>query len=176
MGYSILQENQKKRIELPLWLLVCFSMFNAWQMGFIYFMGPSLVLDGRTPLPINMDNVTMLIAVGYVLSILLLIFLPQLVVRSARITTVATLVSVLGLFLPLSAEVLTLLLYLQTFCCCFMIGFETFIISNLFSEKSTINHLTVAYGVALVIIAVVQNDLFPVSFPKGGAAPLCTQG
>ena len=172
MGYSILQENQKKRIELPLWLLVCFSMFNVWQMGFIYFMGPSLVLDGRTPLPINMDNVTMLIAVGYVLSILLLIFLPQLVVWSARVTTVATLVSVLGLFLPLSAEVLTLLLYLQTFFCCFMIGFETFIISNLFSEKSTINHLTVAYSVSLVIIAVVQNDLFPVSFPVFRASTL----
>ncbi len=165
MGYSILQENHKKRINPPLWLLVCFSMFCAWQMGFIYFMGPSLVLDGRTPLPINMDNVTMLIAAGYVLSIILMIFLPQLVVWAARITTVVALVSVIGLFLPLTAEALTLLLYLQTFCCCFMIGFETFTISNLFSEKSTINHLTVAYSVALVITAVVQNDLFPVSFP-----------
>ena len=52
MYHSILSENQRKRLDLPLWMLICFSMFNAWQMGFIYFMGPSLVLDGRTPLPI----------------------------------------------------------------------------------------------------------------------------
>ena len=165
MHHSILSGNQAKRLDLPLWMLICFSMFNAWQMGFIYFMGPSLVLGGRTPLPIDMDNVTMLIAAGYVLSIIYMIAFPRLVVWAARMTTAAALLSVVGLFFPLSAETLTLLLYIQTFCCCFMIGFETFTISNLFSERSTVTHLTVAYAVALVIVAVVQNDLFPISFP-----------
>ena len=165
MYHSILSENQRKRLDLPLWMLICFSMFNAWQMGFIYFMGPSLVLDGRTPLPISMDNVTALIAAGYVLSILFMIALPHLVVWAARISTAVSLLSVIGLFFPLSAQTLTLLLYIQTFCCCFMIGFETFIISHLFTERSTVSHLTLAYSVALVLIAVVQNDLFPVSFP-----------
>ena len=80
MNHSILSDNQAKRLELPLWMLVCFSMFNAWQMGFIYFMGPSLVLDGRTPLPVDMDNVTMLIAAGYIISIIYMIILPHLVV------------------------------------------------------------------------------------------------
>ena len=46
-----------------------------------------------------------------------------------------------------------------------MIGFVTFTISNLFSERSTVLHLTVAYAVALFIVAVAQSDLFPVSFP-----------
>lgn len=165
MNHSILSDNQAKRLELPLWMLVCFSMFNAWQMGFIYFMGPSLVLDGRTPLPVDMDNVTMLIAAGYIISIIYMIILPHLVVWTARITTFVTLMSVAGLFFPLSAGTLTLLLYIQTFCCCFMIGFETFTISNLFSERSTVLHLTVAYSPALFIVAVVQNDWFPVSFP-----------
>ena len=165
MHHSILSVNQSKRLDLPLWMLICFSMFNAWQMGFIYFMGPSLVLDGRTPLPIDMDNVTMLIAAGYVLAIIYMTAVPHLVVRAARISTVVALLSVIGLFFPLSAEILTLLLYVQTFVCCFMIGFETFTISNLFSERSTVRHLTVAYAVGLVIVAVVQNDLFPISFP-----------
>ena len=165
MEHSVLADNQSRRLELPLWMLVCFSMFNAWQMGFIYFMGPSLVLDGRTPLPIDMDNVTTLIAAGYVLAIIYMIVLPHMVVWAARITTMTALLSVIGLYFPFSAETLTLLLYLQTFCCCFMIGFETFTISNLFSERSTIAHLTVAYAVALILVAIVQNDLFPVSFP-----------
>ena len=165
MSHSILSDNQSLRLDLPMWMLLCFAMFNAWQMGFIYFMGPSLVLNGRTPLPINMDNVTMLIAAGYICSILFMIVLPHLVVWAARATAAAALVSVAGLFLPLSAQDLTLLLYIQTFCCCFMIGFETFIISNLFSERGNVLHLTVAYAAALCIVAVVQNDLFPVSFP-----------
>ena len=165
MRHSILSENQKRRLDLPLWMLICFSMFCVWQMGFIYFMGPSLVLDGRTPLPIDMDNVTMLIALGYVLAIIYMIAVPHLVVWAARITTVAALVSVVGLFLPLSGQQITMLLYIQTFCCCFMIGFETFTISNLFSEHSTVVHLTAAYAVAMILISVVQNDLFPVTFP-----------
>ena len=165
MEHFILSDNQTRRLDLPLWMLVCFSMYCVWQMGFIYFMGPSLVVDGRTPVPIDMDNVTSLIAVGYVCAILFMIVLPHLVVWACRITTVAALLSAVGLFFPLSAETLALLLYAQTFCCCFMIGFETFVISNLFSERGTVTHLTVAYAVALFLIAVVQNDLFPVSFP-----------
>lgn len=164
MRHSILSENQARRLEQPLWMLLCFSMFNVWQMGFIYFMGPSLVLDGRTPLPIDMDNVTLLIALGYVCAIIYMIVLPHFMVWAARITTAVALCSVIGLFLPLSAVALTGLLYVQTFCCCFLIGFETFIISNLFSEHSTIRHLTVAYTAALVLVAVVQNDFLPVSF------------
>ena len=164
MHLSILSENQSKRMEQPLWMLICFAMFNAWQMGFIYFMGPSLVLDGRTPLPISMDNVTALIAAGYVLSIIFMLALPRLVVWAARVTAGCALLSILGLYLPLSAPGLTALLYVQTFCCCFMIGFETFIISNLFSERSCILHLTAAYAVALFITALVQNDLMAISF------------
>ena len=165
MKHAVLLQNQNKRLEMPFWMLVCFAMFNMWQMGFIYFMGPSLVLDGRTPLPIDMDNVTTLIAAGYVLAIILIIVLPHVVVWAARITAAVALVTVVGLFLPLPASALTMLLYLQTFCCCFMISFETFIIAHLFTERSAIVHLTLGYSVSLVVIAVVQNDLYPVSFP-----------
>ena len=39
MNHGILLENQKKRLDQPLWMLICFAMFNFWQMGFIYFVG-----------------------------------------------------------------------------------------------------------------------------------------
>ena len=165
MMHTTLSVNQSRRQDMPFWMLVCFAMFNTWQMGFIYFMGPSLVLNGRTPLPIDMDNVTMLIAASYVLSIIYMCVQPYRVVQAARASAAVALASVIGLFLPLSAESLTMLLYVQTFCCCFMIGFETFIISNLFTERSTIVHLTTAYAIGLVLIAFVQNDWFAVSFP-----------
>ena len=52
MNESLLTENLKKRQDKPLWLLVCFAMFSFWQMGFIYFVGPSLTIDGKTLCPL----------------------------------------------------------------------------------------------------------------------------
>jgi len=165
MKHAILRENEEKRLKVPFGLLLCFAMFTFWQMGFIYFMGPALSINGRTPLPISMDNVTTIIAVSYVLSILWMIFLPRFVIRAARVSTLVALFTVLGLFLPLSDEILRTLIYIHVFSCCFMIGFETFVMVNFFSEESTIMHLTVAYGVALFLIAIVQNDFLPITFP-----------
>lgn len=165
MNYSILLENQSKRKDFPLWQLFCFAMFCFWQMGFIYFMGPSLTINGRTPLPIDMDNITSLIVACYVLSILYMIFLPQYVVWAERIATIVAMVTALGLFLPLPDGALKGLIYLHVFCCCLMIGFETFVIVNYFSEDSAIQALTAGYGLALALIAVVQNDYLPISFP-----------
>ena len=134
-------------------------------MGFIYFVGPSLTIDGKVPLPINMDNATALIAICYVLSIAWMIFLPKLVVWAQRIATSVALATAVCLFLPLGDEALRLLIYIQIFCCCFMIGFETFVITNYFTEKSNITYLTIAYGVAVLMIAGIQNEVMPITFP-----------
>ena len=147
-------------------MLICFAMFCFWQMGFIYFVGPMLNIDGRTPLPMDMDNVTILIVLAYVLTIAFMAVIPQHVIWACRITTAVTLVSAIGLFLPLGEDALRLLIYAQVFGCCFMIGFESFIMINYFSEKSVITHLTVAYGVALAMISMVQNDFTPIAFPQ----------
>ncbi len=165
MNDLILLENQKKRQNPPLWMLVCFAMFCFWQMGFIYFVGPTLTVNGKTPLPIDMDNATTLIAVCYVFSILWMIFAPKTVVWTQRIVTGVALLSAGGLFLPLPDDVMRFLIYTQIFSCCLMIGFETFIMVNFFSEKSNIKHLTLAYGIALFMIAFVQNDFLPITFP-----------
>ncbi len=165
MNNQMLFENQKKRYEKPLWELICFAMFCFWQMGFIYFMGPSLTIDGRTPLPVSMDNITSIIVVAYVLCIAFMIFLPQFVILAERISLFGALATVLGLFLPLPAEALKILIYSHVFCCCFIIGFEAFVIVNYFTENTAIKHLTAAYSIALFLIAAVQNDFWPISFP-----------
>ena len=165
MNYSVLLANQRKRQNVSLKRLCCFAMFCFWQMGFIYFMGPALNIDGRTPLPIDMDNLTVLMAGCYVLSITYMIFLPRYVVWAERLFTLAAIATVLGLFLPLPDEALKGLIYAHVFCCCTMIGFETFIIVNFLSEKSAINALTAGYGLALFLIALVQNDFLAITFP-----------
>ena len=80
MNHPILIENQKKRRDIPLWMLVCFSMFSFWQMAFIYyFLEPSSAMDGKIPLPINIDYGTLLTAACYILGILTMIFLPRII-------------------------------------------------------------------------------------------------
>ncbi len=166
MNNSILTENRKIRQEKPLWMLFCFSMFVLWQMGFIYFVGPSLTIDGKTPLPIDMDNATTLIAVCYVLSILWMIFLPKIIILTQRIATSVALASALALFLPISDDALRFFVYVQIFSCCFMIGFETFIIVNYFTEQSSVTHLTLAYSVSVMLVALLQNEFAPITFPS----------
>ncbi len=165
MNNRLLFENQRKRLKKPLWLLICFAMFTFWQMGFIYFMGPSLNIDGRTPLPVSMDNITAIIALAYVLCIAFMIFLPRFVIWAERIVLCLALLTVIGLFFPVGEKALLLFIYAHVFFCCFIIGFESFTIINFFTENTAIIHLTLAYGVALVLIAVVQNDFLPITFP-----------
>ncbi len=165
MSYSILQDNQRKRLHYSPGMLLCFAMFCFWQMGLIYFMGPSLTVNGRTPLPISMDNITVLIAAAYVLSIAVMAVIPRTVTWLCRLSAIAALVCAVGLFFPFSDNTLRVLIYTQVFCCCFLIGFETFIIVNFFSEESAVCHLTAVYGIVLAAIAVVQNDFLPLNFP-----------
>ncbi len=164
MHHPILIENQNRRKELPMGLLLCFVMFCVWQMGIIYFVGPSLNIDGRTPLPISADNLTVLIVSGYVLSILAMIFLPGRVILLSRLSAGAALLSALGLFLPLGTEVLTLLICVQCFCCCFMIGFESATMVHHLTSNSVTRHLLIAYPIGYTLVAVIQNDFFTVDF------------
>ncbi len=165
MNHQTLIENQKKRIELPLWMLVCFSMFSFWQMGFIYyFLEPSSATDGKIPLPINIDYGTLLTAACYVLGILTMIFLPKIIVWTQRIATGVALLSAIAFFFPLPDDILCFNIYLQIFCCCLMIGFETFLVVNCFSEKSGVKYLTFGYGIAVFLIALVQNEVISIPF------------
>ncbi len=164
MNTTILIENEKKRIDYPLSRLICFAMFVVWQMGFIFYMGPALTVDGKTPLPIDVDNTTTLIAVCYILNILWLTFIPGKFVYAARVSVAIALISDVGLFLPLAPDMLALLLYIQCFCCCFIIGFETSTMVFLFSEKTTILHLLLAYPISCIFIAILQNDFATLPF------------
>ncbi len=164
MSSQLLYENEQKRREIPLWQLLCFAMFCVWQMGFIYYIGPALNIDGRTPLPISPDNLTLLIVAGYVASIFTMIFAPKAVIWLSRISTGVALVSALGLFLPFGANVLTWLIYIQCFACCYMIGFESATMVHYFTGKSVTKHLLIAYPIGYTLIAFIQSDFIALDF------------
>ncbi|MBE6911586.1 MAG: helix-turn-helix transcriptional regulator, partial [Ruminococcaceae bacterium] len=125
---------------------------------------PSSALDGKIPIDINIDYGTTLTAVCYVLAILTMIFLPRIITWAQRIATGVALLSAIAFFLPLPEDALRFNMYLQIFCCCLMIGFETFLVVNCFSEKSSVKYLTFGYGIAVFLIALVQNEIVSIPF------------
>ncbi len=164
MYAHLLLENERRRTEIPLWQLLCFVMFCVWQMGFIYFVGPALNIDGRTPLPISPDNLTVLIVAAYLCSIVTMIAAPKAVILLSRLSAAVALATAVGLFLPLDAAVLTLLIYTQCFACCYMIGFESATMVHYLTESSVTRHLLIAYPVGYTLIALIQSDFIPIDF------------
>lgn len=164
MSHTLISKNESLRIDLPLRFLFCFAAYIVWQMGVIYFSGTALSVYGRTPLPMDIDRVTLLIAIGYIVSILFMILFPKWIVWAERILALIALVCIVVFFIPLPDTVLLLLYYIHIFCCITMIGFENALMVHLFTEKSILKHLCIAYPLANLFIAFLHNDLFPVPF------------
>jgi len=162
--HPLLAENEGKLLNIRLPLLVCFALFVAWQMGVGYYSGNTLSIGGRTPLPIDVGNLTVLIVAGYILSIAFMIVLPGYIVWAERMTTGAALLSVLALYMPFAPEISLTFFSIHYFCGCLMIGFESAIIVNLFTEKTAIKHLLLAYAIANIFIVILHNDIFRVPF------------
>ena len=133
-------------------------------MGMVYFSGDTLSIDGRTPLPVNIDDFTVFITIGYLLSIIVMIIKPNIIVWTERITASVALLSALVLFLPLSPKTFVIALCIQFFCCCFMIGFETSIIVGLFTERTAVIHLSICYGISHFLVAILHNDFIKIDF------------
>jgi len=159
----ILIENENKRLNFRLPLLICFMLYALWEMGMMYFASQTLSVDGRV-LSIPIDAGIIILVAGYLLSILVMLFFPGIIVWTERITVSFALLSALALFLPLPLRTFTWMLYIHAFCCCFMIGFETALIVNLFTEKTAVLHLTVAYAFSSLGIALLQNDFIKTPF------------
>ncbi len=164
MFSNILCENEQKRRDIPFVYLLCFVMFCVWQMGFIYYIGPALNIDGRTPLPISPDNLTVLIVAGYLCSIFTLILFPRSVIVMSRISACFALLAAIGLFLPFGKNVLTVFIYVQCFCCCYMIGFESATMVHYFTGNSITRHLLIAYPIGYALIAFMQSDFVMLDF------------
>jgi DNA-binding CsgD family transcriptional regulator len=164
MSYSILAENERKRLSLSLPWLCCFALFTAWQIGVFSYSGAALAVTGRLPLDIHAGNLTPLISLGYILSIVWMLIFPKRIVWAERLMAGAALLSALALYLPFSRTATAVFFLIQLFCCCVMIGFETALIVGLFSEETAVKHLLAAYGVIFILAALMQADFFEVPY------------
>jgi len=162
--HPLLIENENKRLDLPLPMLVCFAMFTVWEMGVGYFSGEALSLGGRVPLPVSIDNVTLLAAAAYIVGILFLIFFQRYCVLAARALISIALVSMLGFYIPFAPGTLAVLYYVHYFCGVFTISVLIATVVNLFTEKTELRNFLVNVIIAGILIAFLHNDFVPVSF------------
>ncbi|MDR1131792.1 MAG: LuxR C-terminal-related transcriptional regulator [Oscillospiraceae bacterium] len=164
MNHSLLIENESKRLNIRLPLLICFAMFTAWQIGVFSYSGEALAVTGRLPFGVDAGNFTPLISLGYLVSIAYMLALPRRIVQAERVIASAALLSALALNLPLSHETRTRVERAQLFCCSVLVGCETALIVGLFSERTAVKHLLVAYGLIFAIAGLMQNQFFDVPY------------
>ena len=158
---SILAENEKKRLNLSLPLLFCYAIFGAWKDGVVYFSGQSMSIGGGTPLPVYLDSTAFVITFSYVFAIVLMSLIPQKSVLINRFLALTGLLTTLALFLPWrNPEVKLILLQIHFFSCVTMLCFENCIIAALFSIESVITHIFIAYPLAMLFVAYLQNGIF----------------
>lgn len=164
--HPLLAENENKQISVGMPLLLCLSMFTTWQMGVMLFSGKTLSIGVKTPIPFALDSnvITALVAVGFIVDILFLIFLQRYSVMVARLSIGIALLSALMFYLPLSPYMAAMLFYIQAFCCVFLIGSLIAVIVNLLTEKAAIKEVIISLISSGCLIAILQNDVMPIPF------------
>ena len=155
---AILAENEKKRLSFGLPWLLLFAMFSVWQAGVFSSAGVLPAVKGRLPPGFGLLNPVPVISAGFIISIVFIIVFPGRIVRTLRMLTALALLSALALFLPFNTTVQSFSLLIQLWCCCVMIGFETALITGLFSDRSAIVYLLAACGIVFIPAAVLQSE------------------
>ncbi len=155
MGTDLLAANDRLRLKkIPIPLLFCFSVFSLWQMGIVYFSSQALSLAGRIPLPVDVSNLIALFAAGYLVSIVLLLFLQKYTVLIGRITLVLSFAATLASLSSLPTVPQYIFFCIQIFCCVFLIGVTISV---------SVNALLVC-GPCGILIAGLHNEFFPLDY------------
>ncbi|MDO4573510.1 MAG: helix-turn-helix transcriptional regulator, partial [Clostridia bacterium] len=154
-----------ERIEIKSPLLLCFSAsFIIWQMGVIFYSGTTLSLFGRTPIPLTQEDTTLVIAAGYLASIVFICLFPRLTVYAERAALSSAFLATALMLLPLSAPVITTLFFIAAFCCVFSIGGMLSEACHLFTVETTWRDGIIGTFAGGLGIALLQNDFFDIGF------------
>lgn len=156
-------EGRQYRISSPL-LLFFTTPFIIWQMGVLFYSGTTMSLFGRTPIPMTPESTMTVIAAGYIASMLFMSFFPRKTVWAERILMPVALIATTLMLFPFRPEVITILFYIEAFVCTFSIGAMVTIATNQFTVETTWRDGIIGMTVGGVMIALLQNEVFKVSF------------
>ncbi|MDO4553129.1 MAG: helix-turn-helix transcriptional regulator [Bacillota bacterium] len=140
------------------------ACFIVWQLGVLFYAGTTMSLFGGTPFPLAGKEVLLIIGAGYLVSIAFICLFPRKTVYAERAVLPAAFAAAALTLFPFSPEVLTILFYIEIFCCTFSIGTMASLASHLFTVDTTWRDAIIGLAAGGVLIAALQNDLFPVGF------------
>ena len=153
------------QITVKNFALLCFSAaFSTWQMGVIYFSGTALSLWGRTPIAVDQSMMTIIIAAGYLLSIVTICLVPRFMVIVQRLVFFIALLAMVGIIISSNPVTSLGFFYITAFCCVFAIGGMASIAAHLFTIETTWRDAILGMVFSGVAIALLQNDFVQFNF------------
>ena len=153
------------QITVKNFALLCFSAaFSTWQMGVIYFSGTALSLWGRTPIAVDQSIMTIIIAAGYLLSIVTICLVPRFMVIVQRLVFFIALLAMVGIIISSNPVTSLGFFYITAFCCVFAIGGMASIAAHLFTIETTWRDAILGMVFSGVAIALLQNDFVQFNF------------
>ena len=159
----IQREGRQYRISSAL-LLMFSAAFMVWQMGVLFYSGTTMSLFGRTPVPLEQPDTTLMIAAGYITSILFVSLFPRKAVYMERVLLPAALAAAVMMLFPLPPRVITWLFYISAFVCVFSIGAMASIAAQHFTLDTVWRDGMIGMAVGGTLTAVLQNELFKIDF------------
>lgn len=103
--------------------LLMLSMFSVWQMGPVYYSSQAMSISGSNPFFIGPASSTLILAAGFVITIVFNLLFPSRSVLMGRVAIcIAFLANCLMSFMPESSAVSAVSYCASFFCCIFLIG------------------------------------------------------
>ena len=165
MNRNNLYQWRDDQINIRTGLIALFNLpFIIWQLGILYFSGTTMSVFGRTPITFSESYTAMVIALGYAASILFISLFPRKAVFMERMILPIALAAAILMLFPFPAQILELLFYIQSFGCVFSIGTMASLACHLFTLDTLWRDAALSGIFGSLVIAVLQNDLFKVSF------------
>lgn len=166
----------RKDFNPPWWVILLFECFSTWQMAIIYYSSNAFTLGGVTPLPVSVDNTTLIIVMGYILGAVLAYLRPHKITVWGKLIVILSLLCTALLFMPLPEQMFASLYYVNVLCCVLLISVEAVLTIYLYSFKSAVLNAVIAVGLLGVFTPLLQNDLFHVDFRIFNICAVVLQG
>lgn len=156
--------DNNQRIAPKPWLLALIALYGIWQMGIMFYSGQTLSLFGRILTDINDSITVIMIATGYIASVIInFVFFKQ-TVAIGRGVIIAALLSTVGIMLPLPQTATAVFFYLSAFCCVFMIGVNYVLETALFDNNSEKKFVFIGTAIIAAGVALLQGEWFNLPF------------
>lgn len=154
-----------KQYSVSTALLALFSTpFVIWQMGVLFYSGTTMSVFGRTPIPLTQEDTSLVIALGYLVSILAICLFPRRTVWMERALLPVALAASVGMLLPLSPGIITALFMVTAFVCVFSIGTLASLAAQHFTLETTWRDALLSMVLGGGMIALLQNEFFKIDF------------